>query len=219
MGLKAVVAGATGLVGSRLMHQLLDDIRFERVHILVRRQTGIKHPRLSEHVIDFGKPKQWVNLVKGDVVFSALGTTLKKAGGKKNQYLVDYTYQYELARAARSNGIPAFVLVSSAGANPNSLLFYPRMKGELEFAVEKLNFGPLIIIRPSILEGSRAEKRTGEKVALAVSRIVTSVLFRKYRPIRARAVAQAMINSFFANNDQTGTIIYEPGELFNLAII
>lgn len=219
MGLIAVVAGATGLVGSRLMNQLLDDIRFERVHILVRRQTGIKHPRLSEHVIDFGKPKQWANLVKGDVVFSALGTTLKKAGSKENQYLVDFTYQYELARAAFGNGVPAFVLVSSAGANLNSLLFYSRMKGELEAAVEKLNFGHLIILRPSILEGSRAEKRRGEKVTLAVARAVTSVLFRKYRPIRARAVAQAMINSFFTNNDQSGTIIYEPGELFNLAII
>lgn len=219
MGLKAVVAGATGLVGSRLMHQLLDDIRFERVHILVRRQTGIKHPRLSEHVIDFGKPKQWVNLVKGDVVFSALGTTLKKAGSKENQYLVDFTYQYELARAASGNGVPAFVLVSSAGANPNSLLFYPRMKGELEAAVEKLNIGHLIIIRPSILEGTRTEKRGGEKAALLLARIVTSVFFRKYRPIRARAVALAMINSFFVNNDQTGTIIYEPEELFNLAII
>jgi uncharacterized protein YbjT (DUF2867 family) len=148
-----------------------------------------------------------------------LGTTLKKAGSKENQYLVDFTYQYELARAASGNGVPAFVLVSSAGANPKSLLFYSRMKGELEAAVEKLNIGHLIIIRPSILEGTRTEKRAGEKTALLVARIVTSVFFRKYRPVRARAVALAMINSFFLNNDQTGTIIYEPDELFNLIII
>ncbi len=218
MGLKAIVAGATGLVGRRLLHILLEDIRFESIHILVRRSTGLKHPRLTEHLIDFEKPEKWKTLVKGDVLFSALGTTLRKAGSKENQFRVDYTYQYELAKAAAANGIPDFALVSSAGANPGSFIFYSKMKGELEAAVQQLKFRRVFIFRPSFLEGNRLEKRKAEKFLLILAKIITSVFFRKYKPIRARIVAQAMINAIFSGEEEPGTTIYHPEELFYLAI-
>lgn len=219
MGLKAIVAGATGLVGSRLLHMLLEDIRFERIDVLVRRSTGLTHPKLTEHLIDYEKPGEWKSLVKGDVLFSALGTTLRKAGSKENQFRVDYTYQYELAKVASLNGIPDFVLVSSAGANPGSYIFYSKMKGELEDAVQKLRFRRIFILRPSFLEGTRVEKRKAEKLLLFLTKVTTSVFFRKYKPIRARMVAQAMIHAIFSNDHNSGTVIYNPEELFYLAII
>lgn len=217
MGLKAIVAGATGLVGSRLVRLLLEDIRFESVHILVRRHTGITHPRLTEHMVDFERPREWAALVTGDVLFSALGTTLRKAGSKEDQFRVDFTYQYQVALAAAQNGVPDLVLVSSAGANPESFIFYSKMKGKLEEALQQLNFRRIFILRPSFLQGTRKEKRKAEKLTLLLTKVMTSIFFRKYRPIQARMVAQAMINTIFFNDEASGTIIYNPGELFFLA--
>ena len=110
----AIVIGATGLVGHELVQQLLQDQRFVRVVVLGRRNSGFVHARLEEHLISFDQPEQWRHLVKGDVLFSALGTTLKTAGSKEAQYKVDHTYQLEVAKAAAANGVPVYVLVSSA---------------------------------------------------------------------------------------------------------
>ncbi len=217
MGLNAIVAGATGLIGSRLLRLLLDDIRVEHIAVLVRRQTGIVHPKLSEHLVDFEKMTEWAPLVKGDVLFSALGTTLQEAGSKEKQFRIDYTYQYELARIAAENGVSDFVLVSSAGASPESGFFYPRIKGELEEAVRKLNFRRIFILRPSFLEGKREEKRKGEKLMLFLTKAATFVFFRKFRPVRAWTVAQAMVNVLFFNDRASRVVVYEPNEIFQLA--
>src|SRR5690349_10962018 len=140
MPLTAIVIGATGLVGSELVQQLLDDERFSLVKIFVRRSFGKQHPKLEEHIIDFDKIHEWGHLVSGDVLFSALGTTLKQAGGKEAQYRIDYNYQYDVADAAAKNKVPVYVLVSSAMANVDSKIFYTRMKGELERDIKKLPF-------------------------------------------------------------------------------
>ena len=217
MRLKAIVIGATGLVGSRLVRLLLEDLRFDHIHIFVRQATGLAHPRLTEHRVDFNKIDEWSGQIRGDVLFSALGTTRKKAGSKKNQYQVDFNYQYEVARIAAQNGVPDFVLVSSAGADPESRLFYSRMKGELEKAVQKMKFQRIIILRPSILDGKRKKKRPAEALSLKVMHVVTRYIFRKYRPVRARIVAHAMINSIFIDSLPTGVSLYQPDELFILA--
>src|SRR6476619_3817620 len=95
----ALVIGATGLVGNELVQQLLADDRFGSVVVFVRRTTGIQHSKLKELIINFDEPQNWNNLVKGDVLFSALGTTIKKAGSKEAQYKIDHNYQFEFARA------------------------------------------------------------------------------------------------------------------------
>ena len=102
MAHEAVVVGATGLVGREIVALLLDDARYTRVRVLVRRATGVTHDKLDEHLVDFDAPASWTALVTGDVVFSALGTTLKAAGSKDAQYRVDHTYQLVTAQAARS---------------------------------------------------------------------------------------------------------------------
>jgi uncharacterized protein YbjT (DUF2867 family) len=193
MGQIANVIGASGLVGKELVKQLLDHPEFEKVRIFVRRTTGIVHPKLEEQIIDFDQTNTWKPLVTGDVLFSMLGTTIKTAKTKENQYRVDFTYQYEFAKAASGNGVPTYLLVSSMGANPKSSVFYSRMKGELEDAVAKLPFQKSVIVRPSILDGNRQEKRTGEKAGLFLSQFLTKFILKAYRPTPVDVLASKMI--------------------------
>jgi len=140
MKLTANVIGATGLVGKQLVQLLLKNKNFEKVRIFVRRSPGISHPKLEEQIIDFDHEESWAEKLTGDVLFSALGTTLKQAGSKEKQYETDVTFNLNFAQKAKENGIENYVLVSSVGANTKSRIFYTCMKGELEEAVSELNF-------------------------------------------------------------------------------
>jgi uncharacterized protein YbjT (DUF2867 family) len=189
----ANVIGGSGLVGQQLISQLLEHPRFDKVRSLVRRPSGMTHPKLEEIKIDFDQPQSWKGLVKGDVAFSTLGTTIKKAKTKENQYKVDFSYQFEFAWAAFENKVPDYVLVSSLGANPKSRVFYSRMKGELEEAVSKLPFRKIIIFRPSILDGKRSEKRTGEQIGLEIFKILTKFMLKNYQPTKVDLLVANMI--------------------------
>ena len=115
---KAIVIGSTGMVGKELVKKLIENEHYSEIISLVRRPSGITNPKLDEHVIDFDRPETWKDLVKGDVLFSALGTTIAKAKSKEEQFKVDFTYQYNVAKIAVENGATSYVLISSAGANP-----------------------------------------------------------------------------------------------------
>jgi uncharacterized protein YbjT (DUF2867 family) len=211
----ALVVGATGLVGSQLVHLLLADRRFREVRVFVRRSTGLRHAKLKEFVISFDRLDGVNESIRGDVLFSALGTTLRQAGGKTQQYQVDYTYQYEFARRAARNGVTGYVLVSAAGASAASPFFYMRMKGELERDVADLPFRHVHILQPGFLAGERKERRAGEKLGLVAMTLVNrSGLLRRYRPIPARTVAQAMIAVCFDESAKSKT--HGPHALFAL---
>ena len=117
--MKALVIGATGAVGKDLVQQLIEDSSVERIDIFVRREVKIPSAKVVAHVVDFDHPETWADLLQGDVLFSCMGTTIKAAGSQEAQWRVDYTYQYEAAKAAKTNGVPTYVLVSAIGANPN----------------------------------------------------------------------------------------------------
>jgi len=212
----ANLIGATGLTGSSLLRQLLEDERFTAVRAFVRRPLYVTHPKLEAHVIDFKQPDTWRHLVQGDVLFSALGTTMAEAGSQAAQYRVDFEYQYEFARAAADNGISTYVLVSSVGANARSANFYTRMKGELDEAVQQLPFQRIIILRPGFLDGKRKTNRPAEKIGLMVMRLAGRLPFlRPWRPIHTDIVAKAMIRG--AMNVAPGKVVYTLGEVFELA--
>jgi uncharacterized protein YbjT (DUF2867 family) len=203
--------GATGLVGAQLLEQLLNDARFDKVIAFGRKNTGQGHPKLEEHVVDFEVPESWSSLVKGDVAFSALGTTRKQAGSLAAQKKVDFDYQLAFARAAASNGVPTYVLVSASSANPDSRIFYTRIKGELDRDVQQLGFERVRIMRPSLL-GGRPQPRGGERLGSALLGVINAVgIARKYREIPGSVVAKAMVNA--ALDPQKGTRIYTLDEL------
>lgn len=215
MRARAIVIGGTGLVGTQLLDLLQEDTRFERVVSLVRRKSGREHPKLDEHVIDFRAKDSWSPFVEGDVLFSTLGTTIRQAGTKEAQYEVDYTFQYRIAEQAAAAGVKGYVLVSSAGANAKSSMFYTRMKGELERDVAKLSFSRVRILRPGLLEGDRAERRPME----GLSHVVLSALrflpgIRQYRPVHVKTVARAMIRAW--STDGAKLEIYGPEQVFEL---
>jgi uncharacterized protein YbjT (DUF2867 family) len=212
MGKIANVIGASGLVGQQLVAQLLGHPEFEKVRSFVRRPSGISHSKLEEIQIDFDQPESWKQMVQGDVLFSTMGTTIKTAKTKENQYRVDFTYQHEFAKAAAGNGVVAYVLVSSMGADSKSSIFYSRIKGELEEAVSKLNFRKCIIVRPSILDSDRKEKRAGEKIGLVISRFVTKFVLKKYKPTPVDVLAAKMIG--LSLDQKEGFRIVEGLEIF-----
>ncbi len=209
----AIVLGATGMVGAALLKQLLENEEYSSVLIFVRRSTQLNHAKLTEHVVDFDQPVEWAKLVQGDVLFSCLGTTLAVAGSKANQYKVDFTYQYEMAKIASENGVKSLVLVSSAGAKATSGNFYLGMKGKLDETVQQLNFHSVSILRPGQLYGNRLPKRPMEEIAIKVMFLINRIGFlRNYRPIHADEVAKAMQR--VAKSNQTA--IYTLGELFEI---
>ncbi len=212
----AIVIGATGLVGSRLVDMLLKDRRFTTVKTFVRRGMGVNNPKLEEHIVDFDAPDTWKKQVTGDVLYSAMGTTLKAAGSKEAQYKIDYTYQYQVAKTAATNGVPQYILISSAGASVDSKIFYSRIKGELERDIKKLPFETIHIIRPGMLAGDRKEVRTGEKAFAGIMNFVSMIPgLKALKPIQDEEVAKAMINATFRR--PVGIFSHNMGEVFKLA--
>jgi len=192
----ALVAGATGLVGREILQGLLADPGVAAVHVLARRPLGFEHPKLTAHAVSFA---QLPPLPAVDEAYLALGTTIKVAGSQAAFRAVDFDANLAVARAARAAGARRLGLVSAMGADSGSSIFYNRVKGELEQALEGLGFEGLVIARPSLLAGDRAALgqpvRGGEKWGLAVSRWLGPVIPANYRPILARDVAQALLRT------------------------
>ncbi|RXM39071.1 semialdehyde dehydrogenase [Chryseobacterium sp. CH21] len=193
--MKALVIGATGATGKDLVNQLLNDKEFDEVDIFVRKPVDIQNDKLKIHVVNFEKPEEWKEMVKGDVAFSCLGTTLKDAGSKEAQKKVDFDYQYEFAKAAKENEVEDYILVSAYGANPQSKIFYSKMKGELEEAVKQLHFNKITIFKPGMLERKDSE-RTGEVLGSRIIKFANKLgLLESQKPLPTDILAKAMINS------------------------
>lgn len=215
----AIVIGATGLIGGLLTHKLLSDINYSKVKVFVRRPLLKSHPKLEIHLVNFDNLNEWRDKLIGDDLFSALGTTIKKAGSKQEQYKIDFTYQLEIAKAAAENGLKNYFLVSSLGANYKSSNFYLRMKGNLDERIQQLDFARIRIFRPSVIIGERDEKRLGEILAIKIAGVVIKLIpaLKKYEPISAAVIAEAMIKS--ANQPSSEKIIiYESSQISKLLI-
>nr|WP_315200608.1 NAD(P)H-binding protein [uncultured Flavobacterium sp.] len=190
--MKALVIGATGATGKFLTEELLKDKYYTAVAIFVRKPTGRQHPKLTEYVIDFSNVDYYREEIKGDILFSCLGTTLKAAGSKEEQWKIDFDIPAAFAAIAKQNGVNSFVLVSSTDANSKSSIFYSKMKGKLEEKIAELNFSQYIIFKPGPLlrEGS---DRAGEKIMVKTLRLLNSIgLLRKYKPLPTELLAEKL---------------------------
>ena len=212
--MKALIIGATGATGKDLLSQLLADDTYSEVHCFVRKPMSISHPKLHAHVVDFDTPEAWSDLVRGDVAFSCLGTTLAVAGSKDAQWRVDYDYQYTFAQQCKANGVPTFVLVSAAGAKAQSKLFYNRMKGQLEDAVKALDFSCLLIFQPSVLIRSNSD-RAGENLSVKTINFLNKLgILKRYRPMPTEVLAEKMLSAVY--NSPKGTFTFTLNKIFSL---
>ena len=213
--LHALVLGATGATGKEMVELLLEDSNFSKVSLFVRRKIHIEHKKLTIHKIDFSRLSEYNSLVKGDILFSALGTTKKEAGGKKEQFLVDYTYQHEFAKIASENSVSHYSLVSSIGANKNSFFFYPKIKGSLESSVKNLRFNKIHIFQPPSLIRQPELIRLGEKYSINFLQVINKLgLLRSFKPLLVQDLAMKMINESL-NNKREGITIYKSKDLYN----
>ncbi|MBX2891970.1 MAG: oxidoreductase [Saprospiraceae bacterium] len=201
----ALLLGATGLVGSHILQQLLENPRYDLVIALTRRPLEMHHPKLRQETLDFDHPD--VSKIRGDDLFCALGTTLRKAGSKEAQYRIDCAYPFEIGKIARQNGVRQYLLVSSLGADAKSSNFYLRTKGELEEKIRGLDFEHFVSVRPSILLGERGEFRLGERVGIVLAKMFAPLIPRRYQGIQAEKVARALIAK--ANDGGVGMEILE----------
>lgn len=209
MGLQtAVVIGATGLVGSHTVKQLLSDDTFGKVRVLVRKPLELIHPRLEQQVVDFNNYDDYkTKLGTGNCIFCCIGTTMAKVKGDKAEYRkIDFDIPVNAARFGREAGFEQYLLVSAMGADAQSRIFYSRLKGEVEEVIGTFQFKGYHIFRPSFLLGKRNEQRIGEAIGKALSKLFVFLIPSKYKPIEAETVAKAMVKA--AKNQKSGYHLY-----------
>lgn len=213
--LHALILGATGATGRELVKLLLEDSKFSQVSLFVRRSVDIDHEKITTYKIDFSRLNEYNSLVQGDVLFSALGTTKKEAGGEKEQFLVDYTYQYEFAKMASKNGVNHYSLVSSIGADKNSFFFYPKIKGALESSIKSLDFNKIHIFQPPSIIRQPELIRSGERYSINFLQVMNKLGFLKsLKPILVKDLAIKIIKESLLNQKE-GVTIYKSKDLFD----
>ena len=206
----ALIIGSTGLTGSELVNLLLDSNDYTKVITFVKRDSGIKHPKLTQYVIDFDKPETYKDLVVGDDFFCAIGTTIKKAGSQNAFRKVDFEYPKQFAAFALDNKVKQFLIISSLNADAMSGNFYLKTKGEIQDFLKNCAFESVAVLQPSLLLGNRTEFRLGEKVGAFFMKAFSFVFqgnLKKYKPIEGKTVAKALLK--IAQKNVKGFKIYE----------
>ena len=197
---KALILGATGLVGSHLLSLLLEDERYSSVTALLRKSLLVKHDKLQQVIVDFDQLAAYQRYFDCDHIFVCLGTTIKQAGSQRAFRQVDFELVLEAAKLAKMTNCDKFVWISSVGAEATSNSFYLKTKGDLEQQIQLLGLSKAIAVRPSLLMGNRKEFRLGEAAGIKAYQLLKPILqfitpksFKHYLPIQSEQVAEAML--------------------------
>jgi len=174
----ALLAGASGFVGARVLDALLDAPEVARVFAVTRRPLGREHPRLANRIVQFEQLERQLGGLKCQVAFCCLGARLGDRDAAEEQAVrrVDLGYALAFARAAKAAGAARFVVISAAGADVAAKSGYLRAKGELEEKLGAVGFGALDILQPAIVLGWPREMRAAEVVRRAVMPLVNPFL-------------------------------------------
>jgi uncharacterized protein YbjT (DUF2867 family) len=195
---KALIAGATGAIGSVLLELLNNSDQYSEIHCVGRREPSTWGEKIKVHIVDYDALDQFDLQSSIDDVFCALGTTIKAAGSVENFKKVDRDYVHSLGKLAQRLRAQTCSVVSAIGADAGSSNYYNQTKGEAEELLQNLGLTSLRIFRPSMLHGARDEFRFKETVGSAVLTIMTPLLrgpWEKYRAVRIEQVAKAMYES------------------------
>ncbi|WP_349998658.1 NAD-dependent dehydratase [Stenotrophomonas lacuserhaii] len=196
--MRVMLLGASGLVGSQALALLLDDPRCTGLVAPSRRPLQATASKLDNPVLDFehlpGTAPWWAV----DAVICALGSTMAQAGSREAFKRIDHDYPLTFAGQALAHGAGTFVLNSAAGADAGSRIFYNRVKGALEQELRGLDFDSLTLVRPGLIGGQRAHKRTGEQLALQVLGVLGPLLPRGWRINPAENIAAALVDAALA---------------------
>lgn len=208
---KALMVGSTGLIGGYCLDNICDDPTYSEVNALVRKPILKTHRKLKVITSNFDNLQNDLSNIQAQDVFCCLGTTIKKARSQEAFKRIDHTLVVTIAELMRIQRAEQFLVISSMGADPNSKVFYNRTKGEMEQALQQLDYPCLRIIRPSLLLGSREEFRLGEKIGAWLIPVLKPFLIgslKKYAPVEAESVAHFMVN--VASEEPTSAVqIYE----------
>ena len=209
----ALLFGASGLVGSHVLNQLIRNNNYSKIKLFVRSSIDISDPKIEIILTDFNNLKKHREDIKGDDCFFCIGTTKQNSPDKNEYKRVELEVPQQIAQIAKSNSVNSFVFISSGYADPKSSGDYLKFKGQVEEELKKLNFPKLGIMRPSFLLGDRKEKRIGEKIGIFVFKLLSPLFLgplKKMKPIHSAIVAKAMIA--ITQNDSS-QIIFESNEI------
>ena len=209
----ALLFGASGLVGSHVLNQLIRNNNYSKIKLFVRSSIDISDPKIEIILTDFNNLKKHREDIKGDDCFFCIGTTKQNSPDKNEYKRVELEVPKQIAQIAKSNSVNSFVFISSGYADPKSSGDYLKFKGQVEEELKKLNFPKLGIMRPSFLLGDRKEKRIGEKIGIFVFKLLSPLFLgplKKMKPIHSATVAKAMIAITQNNSLQ---IIFESNEI------
>ena len=205
-----VVIGATGLVGSALVQELTDDPQVAEIRILSRRALSYASDKIKVIQTDLSQPEPSA-FDNATALYCGIGTTRKKTPDQKQYIAIDHGITIAAAKAAKSKGVSEVHLISAVGADVKSNIFYSRLKGEIERDLTALNFDRTLIYQPSILIGTRAEKRFGEKIAQVLSPAFDLFLIgklQKYHSISAKELAVTMHRFSFNARQGVQVLVY-----------
>jgi len=191
----AVLLGASGATGQKLLPLLLDDPGYSKIITLSRRETGISHGKLENRVVDFDDLAAGFKGLKVDDCYCTFGTTIKIAGSKAAMTRIDHGFVLDFAKAGLAAGARRFAYLSAANADARSSVFYARLKGQTEDALKALGFADLAIFRPSMIIAERTDRRWAESMIFPLLPLVDKMMvgsFAKYRSIPVESLAKAI---------------------------
>jgi uncharacterized protein YbjT (DUF2867 family) len=207
----ALIIGASGLIGQELLPKLLASDAYKEVVVLVRKSLGISHPKLTEKIGDLRIID--LKLIKPNHVFCTIGSTIKKAGSKEEFKRIDKDIPVEVAKQCYQNGAELFTIVTAMGSDKKSIIFYNKVKGEVEEELQSIGYKYLGIFRPSMLIGNRTEKRLGERLGQIFMKAFGFITPKEYKAIHVSKVAKAMFQ--YAEKPESGLSIIPSDEMYD----
>ena len=212
----ALLFGASGLVGSHLLNQLISNNNYSKIKLFVRSSINISDPKIEIIQTDFNNLENHREDIKGDDCFFCIGTTKKNSPDKNEYQRIELNIPKQVAQIAKSNNIKSYFFVSSGYANSKSSGDYLKYKGLVEEEILSLGFSKTGILRPSFILGNRKEFRLGEKIGIIIFKLLNPLFvgpLRKMRSIHSETIAIAMIKLANENIDQK---IFESDQISDL---